>query len=262
MNILAEDKIRTKLSKANQQIGIYVYDIIDSTNDEAKRQWKEYRKAPCLFVSDEQTQGRGRRGRSFYSPKGTGVYMSLLLQPETGLENAVHITTATAVIVAKVLQEFTGMEIGIKWVNDLYFGDKKICGILTEAVLDPDKNVPPAVVVGIGINLCTTVFPDELKQIAGGLGETGAEIDVNALVAAITDKMMEFALNMQDCSYVDDYRKMSIVLGKEIRYNDGDALISARALDIDEEGGLMVEQEDGSVKVLKTGEISVRLNNV
>lgn len=259
MYALSKEKIIEKLSPGKQKMEVYVYETIDSTNDEAKRHWKEFPKVPCLFVSDEQTGGRGRRGRSFYSPKGTGLYMSLLLQPETGLEDAVHITTATAVIAAKALQEFTGEKIGIKWVNDLYLGDKKICGILTEALMEPDMAEEPAVVVGIGINLSTENFPEELRDIAGGLGHKGAGIDRNALAARIITGLLEFAEDMTDCTFVDDYRKMSVVLGREIRYNEGTAFISARALDIDSEGGLMVELSDGSVKVLKTGEITVRL---
>lgn len=259
MNTLSKEEIKAQLLEKNKGIGVCVYDTIDSTNDEAKRQWKENKKAPCLFVSDEQTGGRGRRGRSFYSPKGTGIYMSLLLQPATGLEDAVHITTATAVIVARHIRAFTGVDIGIKWVNDLYLADKKVCGILTEAIMEPDMTEPPAVVVGIGINLSTEVFPEELTEIAGGLGFKGEMASVNSLIAQITDDLLEFADNMQDCTYVEEYRKMSIVLGREIRYNEGDVLMRARALDIDSEGGLMVELPDGSVKVLKTGEITVRL---
>lgn len=238
---------------------IYKFDTIDSTNDEAKRHWKEHKKAPCLFVSDEQTGGRGRRGRSFYSPKGTGIYMSLLIQPESGLEDAVHITTATAVIVARALQEFTGQEVGIKWVNDLYIGNKKVCGILTEAVIEAEPAEKPAVVVGIGINLSTKEFPEELREIAGGVTDSHCEVDRDGLVARIAEGILEFSENLKDCTYVDDYRKMSVVLGKEIRYNEGDAFVKARAIDIDSEGGLMVELADGSVKVLKTGEITVRL---
>lgn len=259
MNTLSKEEIKAQLLEENKGIGVYVYDTIDSTNDEAKRQWKENKKAPCLFISDEQTGGRGRRGRSFYSPKETGIYMSLLLQPSTGLEDAVHITTATAVIVARRLRDFTGAELGIKWVNDIYLSDKKVCGILTEAVMEPDMTGPPAVVVGIGINLSTEIFPVELKETAGGLGVKAGTISRNRLVAQITNDLLAFADNMQDCSYIEDYRKLSIVLGKEIRYNEGDTLIRARALDIDSEGGLMVELENGLVKILKTGEITVRL---
>lgn len=259
MSIPAEDKLKEQLSEEMEQTNIYVYDTIDSTNDEAKRQWKEHKKAPCLFVSDEQTGGRGRRGRSFYSPKGTGIYMSLLIQPETGLEDAVHITTATAVVVAKVLQDYTDEEIGIKWVNDIYAGNKKVCGILTEAVIEPDATEKPAVVVGIGINLSTVEFPEEIREIAGGLAVQDRDVDANELIARITKGVLAFSENMQDCTYVEDYRKMSVVLGREIRYNEGDAFVTARAIDIDSEGGLMVELSDGSVKVLKTGEITVRL---
>lgn len=257
MYTLAEDKIREKLSHKNT--GVYVYEIIDSTNDEAKRQWKENKKAPCLFVSEEQTGGRGRRGRSFYSPKGTGIYMSLLIKPSAGLEDAVHITTAASVAVAKCLRKYAGAQVGIKWVNDLYLGDKKVCGILTEAIMEPESNEAPAIVVGIGINLSTEEFPKELQEIAGNLGGSADDIDKNELVAAITDAVLSFAEHIGDCSYIEDYRKMSIVLGREIRYNEGDVLVRAKALDVDSEGGLMVELDDGSVKVLKTGEITVRL---
>lgn len=251
--------IKARLDGKIDKKNIYIFDTIDSTNDEAKRQWKDYKKAPCLFVSDEQTGGRGRRGRSFYSPKGTGIYMSLLIQPQAGLEDAVHITTATAVIVAKVLQDYTDESIGIKWVNDIYAGNKKVCGILTEAVIEPDSTEKPAVVVGIGINLSTVDFPEEIREIAGGLALQENDVDVNELVARIAEGVLEFSENMQDCTYVEDYRKMSVVLGKEIRYNEGDAFIKAKAVDIDSEGGLMVELPDGSIKVLKTGEITVRL---
>lgn len=260
MNMLSEDIIETQLKKRNRELDVFVFDSIDSTNNEAKRHWKKNRKAPCLFVSDEQTGGRGRRGRSFYSPKGTGLYMSLLLHPEMGMEDSVHITTATAVIVARVLREMTNADIGIKWVNDLYLNGRKICGILTEAVLEPECNIAPAIVVGIGINLSTEMFPDEIQDVAGGLGTLGEAIDVNSLTARITEGLLDFSQNMKDCSYINDYRKMSIVLGKEIRYTDKDALISARALDVDSEGGLIVELQNGSIKTLKSGEISVRLN--
>lgn len=259
MNILDEVKIREELAEEYKNLRICIYDCIDSTNNEAKRVWKECRQVPCLILAKEQTAGRGRRGRSFYSPRGTGLYMSLLLQPEDGLEDAVHVTTATAVVVAKVLRDLTGEQIGIKWVNDLYLRDKKVCGILTEAIVEPDVKETPAIVVGIGVNLCTENFPRELEGIAGDLGKAGASVDMNELVARIANGLLDYAKDMQDCSFVKDYRQMSVVLGKEIRYNEGDVQVSARALDIDSEGGLMVELADGSVKVLKTGEITVRL---
>lgn len=259
MNILSAEKIREKLKSEYKEIGISVFDCIDSTNDEAKRQWKETKAVPAIFVSDEQTAGRGRRGRSFYSPGGTGLYMSLLLQPESALEDAVHITTATAVVVARALKQYLGAEVGIKWVNDLYFKNKKVCGILTEAVVEANPAEAPAVVVGIGINLSTEVFPEELLEIAGGFGVVAEGVERNGLVACIVNGLLDFTKDLKDCSFVNEYRKMSIVLGKEIRYNEGDALVRARALDIDSEGGLMVELADGSVKVLKTGEITVRL---
>ena len=259
MNILSAEKIREKLKSEYKEIGISVFECIDSTNDEAKRQWKKNITATAIFVSDKQTAGRGRRGRSFYSPGGTGIYMSLLLQPKSGLEDAVHITTATAVVVAKALKQYLGAEVGIKWVNDLYFKNKKVCGILTEAVMEANPAETLAVVVGIGINLSTEVFPEELQGIAGGFGVEADAVERNELVASIVNGLLDFAKDLKDCSFVDEYREMSVVLGKEIRYNEGDALIRARALDIDSEGGLMVELADGSVKVLKTGEITVRL---
>lgn len=259
MQYFSEDTIRKNLKSEYREIGISIFDTIDSTNEEAKRQWKVNGQAPHLFVSDAQTAGRGRRGRDFYSPKETGLYMSLLLQPKTGLEDAIHITTATAVVVAKILKKFTGADVGIKWVNDLYLNSRKVCGILAEAVMEADQTVTPAVVVGIGINLSTEVFPEELKEIAGSFRQYATGIERNEIVSEIVNGLLDFAKDMKDCSFVDEYRKMSVVLGKEIRYNEGDALIRGRALDIDSEGGLMVELPDGTVKVLKTGEITVRL---
>lgn len=258
MDILNEKIIRENISDKFSDTEICIYNTIDSTNDEAKRYWKESRKAPCLFVSEEQSGGRGRRGRSFYSPKGTGIYMSLLLRPKTGLEDSVHITTATAVVVAQAIHRLTGQEVGIKWVNDIYLQGKKVCGILTEAIMEPDMTGAPAVIVGIGINLSTEQFPQELEEIATGLGVGNIGVR-NELIAEITNGLLEFSEDVTDCSYVERYRKLSIVLGKEIHYNEGNALVRARALDVDSEGGLMVECEDGTVKLLKTGEITVRL---
>ena len=258
MNILNEKIIRENISDKFSDIEIYIYNTIDSTNDEAKRYWKGNRKYPCLFVSEEQSGGRGRRGRSFYSPKGTGIYMSLLIRPKIGLEDSVHITTATAVVVAESIQRLTGKEVGIKWVNDIYFQNKKVCGILTEAIMEPDMTGAPAVVVGIGINLSTEQFPKELEGVATRIGAGSINLR-NELIAEITNGLLEFAENVKDCSYVDRYRKLSIVLGKEIYYSEGNTQVRARALDVDSEGGLMVECEDGTVKILKTGEITVRL---
>ncbi len=261
---LDEDRIQENFIKSGASgtkcLDIFVYDSIDSTNEEAKRYWKKEKKAPCLLVSREQTSGHGRRGRDFYSPKNNGIYMSVLLKPKFGIEDAVHITTATAVIVARSLKKRLGIEVGIKWVNDLYLKKKKVCGILAEAIVEPGQNLQDTLpmVVGIGINFDAQNFPEELQETVGGVGKQAALL-CNELIGDISAGLLEFVENMQDKSYMEEYRKLSIVLGKEIRYNNGVASVEATALDIDENGGLMVELADGRQEILNTGEITLRL---
>ena len=165
------------LGESFNAVTVRVFDEIDSTNTEAKRMVADGFKADAILVAHTQTAGRGRMGRSFYSPAQTGAYFSILHTLDTPLCDAVAITSAASVAVMRAIRTLAGIQTDIKWVNDLYYNGKKICGILTEAVSAGESI---HVIVGIGINLDTADFPEELKAIAGSLN---AKIDTAALIA-------------------------------------------------------------------------------
>jgi len=188
---LDENRIRQYLSPEYSGTKIIVYDVTDSTNKQAKiyAKSKEDGDEIIAFVAEEQTEGRGRRGRSFYSPKATGVYLSLLLDVREQPDTVQLLTVATAVAVRESLNELFGIMPGIKWVNDLYFEGRKICGILAEAVNNTENGNIEKVVVGVGINCNTTEFPKEIEDVAGSFSTE--RIDRNELVAKLIGKIHE-----------------------------------------------------------------------
>lgn len=260
-DVLSEQGIRLELEEKNQKFPIEVHKIIDSTNVELKRRTLEGGVHGLTLLAEEQTGGKGRLGRSFYSPPGTGIYMSILLKPEMDGSDAVLITTAASVAVCRGIQKLLGVQPQIKWVNDVYLGDKKICGILTEAISDFEIGKIDSVVVGIGINYRTEDFPEELKNRAGCIGRE-SQAPRNSLVAAVLNEFWEIYEHLTEREFMEDYRKWSNVIGKNVRFLENDTWQGARAVDIDNNGGLVVEYEGegGSVvrRTLHTGEITLR----
>lgn len=238
---------------------VIVFDETDSTNNEAKRLVNSGTEGPVLIVARKQTAGRGRQGKGFYSPADTGIYMTLLLPFGAAFESSVTVTTAAAAAVAAAIERTTGIEVGIKWVNDIYVGGKKICGILAEAVNDYETGLVKEVIIGVGINVTTEMFPDDIKDSAASLGK--ADLDKNRLIAAVTAELMKIAGKIGDISYLEYYRERSVVLGKRINFTENGRTFSGIAEDIDNTGGLIVATEsDGSCvrRVLRSGEITVR----
>ncbi len=235
-------------------VEVVLFDKTDSTNLRAKTVAKQGYKSPMLFVAEQQTAGRGRMGRSFYSPACTGLYMSYLYKIENGISDSVAVTGAAAVAVVRAIKELTQIEPKIKWVNDIFIGGKKVCGILTEAVTD--KNSVTSVIVGIGINIDTAEFPDELKSIAGSLGVT---LSREELAKSVIKHLQRLILELPERTYLEDYKTHSCVLGREVAYVEKGTEFKAKAVDIDENGGLVVIDQNGDKKTLSTGEISVRI---
>lgn len=231
---------------------VEVYKVTDSTNTRAIKLSEETEKT-VLSVSEEQTQGRGRQGKSFYSPAGSGVYFSLVIRPDGELNDVVYVTSAAAFAVAKTIEEMTELEPKIKWVNDIYIDGKKVCGILVQSVIQGGK--VKGVCIGIGVNISTEDFPEELCGRAGSLGK---EIDRNIFVAKVCEKLIRFGEKISDRSYLDYYRKNSCVIGKDIKYYENNTEHFARAIGIDDNANLVVS-ENGEIKNLSSGEITVRL---
>ena len=253
-NILSKGAIAARMRDSIPFIE--VFDVIDSTNTEAKRALTSGLDEDALFVANEQPAGRGRRGRSFYSPKEHGIYFSCVLHPEVSLADSTAITSAAAVAVCEALEGATKKHPSIKWVNDIFIDNHKVCGILTEAISDFESGRVEAVIVGIGINLTTEIFPEELKDIAASVG---VSVDRCALVADIFSRLKSLCDKLPDKKFMDEYRSRSLVLGKTVTFNRNGIIYEATAKTIRDDGELEVVLENGEMMLLNSGEISVKL---
>lgn len=258
-DMMSAEGIKTHLKKDYMGIPITVYKSIGSTNNEAKMLAMQNAVHGTVVIAEEQTQGRGRLGRNFYSPSESGIYMSIILKPNLNVSDSVLITTASAVAVCMAIEKFTEHEPRIKWVNDIYMDDKKVCGILTEAVTDMESGTINSVVVGIGLNVKTQLFPDELTKIAGSIFQNTEERYIrNELAAEIINNVLLISENLKSRDFLEFYKKRSMILGEKIRYLKNNQWHEGYAQDIDEQGGLVVYHEDGEKEVLHSGEITVR----
>lgn len=245
---------QTEIEKhLNFECDVKYYDTIDSTNTQAKRLVTDGNDGVMLVVGDEQTKGRGRQGKSFYSPSKTGVYMTLVIHPMLELQNAVTITTAASVAVCKAIEKLTDKKPSIKWVNDIYLDDKKICGILTEAVSDFETQTVTSVIIGVGLNVETVTFPEDVKDASC----LGAKVKRAELIGEIANELNQICTCGYD-AFMDYYKKHSMIIGKSIVYFQNGERINATAIDLSPTGGLVVEHEDGTEKTLNSGEITIR----
>ena len=261
-DILSVPGIKSYLDKSCHMLDIHVEPIVDSTNKIVKEKANEGEKEGYVLLACEQTEGRGRYGRNFYSPEGTGIYFSVLLRPaHYAAEQAVRLTTMAAVAMCEAIEEVSDKKPKIKWVNDIFVDGKKICGILTEASFSLESGFLEYAVLGIGINLYPPKenFPEELKKIAGTLFETSQDNMKNKLTAAFLNSFMKYFNGKDIKSYVDKYREYSLVIGKKITVISGNEKKQAVAYDIDDLCRLQVEYENGQKEQLSYGEIKVEL---
>ena len=246
----------------NKVFDITVFSHTTSTNDECKMMAEKGEKEFCVAVSEHQTKGRGRMGRSFYSPEGTGIYFSVLLRPMLPLNQALFITSAAAVAAAEGIEKVTARETGIKWVNDVFCGGLKVCGILTEASIDLENGMFTHVIVGTGINVASPSngFPDELNNIAVSLFKPGEYTPGlrSRLLAAVLDSFYRYYTALPRKEFLEPYRSKSILTGQTVTVLRGDSSFTARVLGIDENCRLVAETEDGTV-LLDSGEVRVKM---
>jgi len=238
------------------------FPTIDSTNTRAKELAAQGAPSGTVLIADHQTGGRGRRGRSFHSPAGTGIYMSVILRPNCVPTELMHLTCAAAVAACDGVESACGIRPGIKWTNDLVYSQRKLAGILTELGLTPLGTVDYAI-IGIGINCCQEIsdFPDEIRTIAGSLHTvTGKPIDRARVAAALLDALwkMNHRLLTDKAAIMEQYRADCITLDKEISVVKADGAIRhGRALDIDGDGALLVQFATG-IETVNSGEVSIR----
>ena len=233
---------------------ILFFERTDSTGLEARRAAAEGRDRPALIVAAEQTAGRGRLGRSFYSPNGTGVYVTFLFPVRGRLSDMVSLTCASAVAVMRAIRKTVGKQTEIKWVNDLYWRERKVCGILAESFCVGARTY---LTVGIGINLRPCAFPPALSQIAGSLEDS--RVKRSDLIASVAEEMVAFLYRPTDTSWLSDYRAHSLVLGKRVYWERNGERREGVAEEIYADGGLAVREDHGETSVLRTGEITLRL---
>jgi BirA family biotin operon repressor/biotin-[acetyl-CoA-carboxylase] ligase len=252
-DVLTAEGIRAALPERLRGMDVLVLPETGSTNNEAKRLISGGISGYTLVVADKQTAGKGRLGRSFFSPEGS-IYMSLAFRTDAEIADAVKLTTAASVAVVKAVETLTEHRPGIKWVNDVYLDGKKICGILTEGVTDMESGRVRHIVIGIGLNCGKEPFPEELRDIAGSIDR--GTVSRSRFVAAIASELIAC---IEGADFLPFYRSRSLVLGKEINYIQNGVATPATALAIEDSGALRVRRADGTELSLSTGEISVRL---
>lgn len=259
-NRLSAELISSKLTTSALGRSLTVFSEIGSTNSAAKELASSGAPHGTTVVADCQTEGRGRLGRKFVSPHGTGIYMSVVIRPDLAPDVASMITSAAAVSAARAAEELSGAPVQIKWVNDLYMNGKKICGILTEASLGLEMNTLDYAVIGIGVNVRSIGgnFDKDLRSIATSIeDETGRRIDRNALCAHILNNMEQTLAHVADRGFLEEYRRRELLTGHGITANIGGQAVTGRALGVDDNANLIIELPDGTVRHLGSGEANL-----
>lgn len=259
-DILTYEEVEPLLTTKEIGRKIIYYKTIDSTNSECKRISGE-EKEGTVIISEEQSKGRGRLGRAWVSPSYKGIFMSILLKPDIDMAEAPKITGIGAAAVFSGLKEM-GIDSKIKWPNDLTINGKKICGILTEMSGEINKINYIVLGIGINVNLESEDIPTELIEVATSIKiEEGINIKRKTLLAYILNKFEELYeefLSGNNSKTVNICRENSTIIGKEINVIKNGDLIRAKALDIDEEGALIVKYENGNIAKVISGEVSIR----
>ncbi|NLJ57951.1 MAG: biotin--[acetyl-CoA-carboxylase] ligase [Tissierellia bacterium] len=259
-DLLSSEGIRLHLREEFKTIPISFYKSIESTNSEAKLIAVQQAEHGTVIVAEEQTKGRGRFGRDFFSPADSGIYMSIIIKPELNIENSVLVTTAAAVAVCRAIEKLTYQVAKIKWVNDIFVNDKKVCGILTEAVTNFESGMMDSVIVGIGINVKTKkeVFPVELQTTAGSILSHKDNSIRNQLAAEIINNLLIISKNLEERKFLEEYKERSMILNEHILYSKDNQWHKGYAIDIDEYGGLVIFTADKQKITLNSGEVSIR----
>ncbi len=261
MNKITAEKVKKHLKTKIFGREVIVLDETLSTNNDAKNLAESGAKEGIAVIARCQSKGRGRMGRSFFSQKDTGLYMSVVLKEEKALKSGILLTSLAAVAVARAIERVCCAHAKIKWVNDIYINGKKVCGILTEGKIDAQNGVPQYIVLGIGINVKKTQFPKDIAKIATSLeNETGEEISVNLLAAEVLNELEMLYQNFETGDFLKENKARSTVIGKKIKVVRGNESYDAFAKDIDNCGGLIIIR-DGKEEVLSSGEVSVRTLN-
>lgn len=257
---LTSSSILQHIPEEYRDLDILVEGRVTSTNTVLKQMAEQGYREGTVLISQEQTAGKGRLGRSFYSPFGCGLYMSILLRPSFSAEQSLLITTAAAVAVAKGITEVTGAETKIKWVNDVYIGWKKVCGILTEASVDFENGGLTYAVLGIGINVQEAEGGFmELADVATAIYKENSPKGIRAkLAASVLTHFLGFYRSLENKPFMKEYQELSLLTGADIVYSIGDKREQGTVLGIDDDARLMVRLENGEIQNYLAGEVSIQ----
>lgn len=260
-NVLTPQGVRRLLTGSAKGCAIDVRDSVTSTNTVLKAIAEQGGAEGMALIAQQQTQGKGRLGRTFLSPKGTGLYISILLRPKFSAEESLCVTTAAAVAVAEAIDSVTGKHAMIKWVNDVYMKGRKVCGILTEASVDFENSGLNYAIVGIGVNVQEPPggFAPEIRDVAGALYKEEVPAGVRTQLAAeILNRFFGFYDHLTQRTFMNAYRERSLLTGMEVTFAQGDTVKEGLVLGVDDEARLQVHLPNGEEKLFSAGEVNIK----
>lgn len=262
-DILSSKIIKDNMPKYRDKFNFVIYKTVESTNIVARGMAMNGADSGTVVIAEEQTSGYGRNGKSFFSPYGTGIYMSIILnlKKEKKIFNSSFITTAAAMAVSKSIEEISNENTQIKWVNDVFINGKKVCGILTEGAFSFEDGKLDYAVIGIGINVNfpKNGFPEEINNIAVSINKMQNNKDIrNILIAKILEKMYEYYFN--NVAFYDEYKKRSFLIGKKVSLNIDNEEHIVKVLDIDKTFALVAEFQDGKIDRIVSGSVNHRVS--
>ena len=261
-DILSPQGIRRFLKPEYRDLDLTVLPTAPSTNALVREKANQGCPEGCIIIACEQTDGRGRYGRQFFSPVDSGVYLSLLLRPTAySPQQATCLTAAAAAAMCQAIEAVTGQQPGIKWVNDIFLHGKKVCGILTEAAVGLETGTLNYMVLGAGVNLYPPAegFPEEIQPIAGSVLERSCPEAKNRLVGEFLNRFWDFYSHPECRTYLEDYRARSLAIGRNVTVLSAGKTVSAYAYGIDDDFRLLVRYENGDTEALSYGEIRIQL---
>lgn len=250
--IISGDLLLPEVIAKELKIPVTINEKSESTQLDAKNNM-EFDKQSHLYLAPSQEKAKGRFGRQFFASKQGGIYMSLHLKPNVPFEEIKPYTLMVASSVVKAISRLTGIETDIKWVNDIYYNGKKIAGILTEAISSVETGLITDVIIGVGINFYITDFPKAISQKAGSLFSSQPTITRNELITEI----WKLFLTIPEKDLVKVYKEKSLVLNKQVTFSENDIEFTGLAIDITNQGHLLVKLDNGQEKLLRSGEISL-----
>lgn len=258
--MLSEKNIVNELDTEVFGRKLVVLDEIDSTNNYAKLLAQDGAENGTVVIADYQTAGKGRLGRSFVSPKGTGLYLSLIIRNNISVSSAQLITSCVAVVAAEAIEELCGCDVKIKWVNDLFLGGRKICGILTEASIGFEAAKLDYVIIGIGINVSSLKgkLDSELEKIASSIeDETGEKISRSKLCAVLLKKLEERMNDIESRAFLKEYQRRSMIIGERVVIEEKGVSRAGKVIAIADDAGLTIEFENGEIHTINSGEARI-----